>query len=103
MNINKEKLIEALTTDERLGDLTLRDLGKVIKIINEQEPVDDVKETISTEHPGKWIKRPFSDKLVCSECGAEHPYSNLKEIKMFARECPSCHAKMKNTIDYHLG
>ena len=44
MIIDSKKLIEALTTDERLGDLTLRDLGKVIKIINEQEPVDVMKE-----------------------------------------------------------
>lgn len=108
MNINREKLIEALVTDVRLNNMKLGDLHEVIEIIKEQEPADGT-ETFNDKDQqpkvnlcGKWVKMPFSDKLMCSECGAEHPYSNLKEIKVFARECPRCHAKMKDTIDYYL-
>ena len=38
MNINKEKLIEALTTDERMGDFTLSELKKIIAVVNDQKP-----------------------------------------------------------------
>ena len=100
MNINREKLIEALVNDVRLNNMKLCDLHEVIEIINEQEPADDIAipedknlhSKVNTR--GVWIRAPFSDNLTCSECGADHPLK-LKEIKVFASRCPRCHALMK--------